>query len=629
MKKNINKFIVFLCTLGITISGFEANVNADAGSKNSAAKTITRDRIYGSDRIGTSLKISQNGWKDGSSTVVIAQGYGYADALCAAPLAKKFNAPIILSRQDALNDNTISEIKRLKASKVFLIGGTASLSDNIVTQLKGLGISDIQRLGGTNRYETSVKVAQNIGNVDSAVVASGNGYADSLSIAPIAASKGMPILLSGSGSLPDVVSNYIKGSNVKKTYVVGGTASIGDNVKNVLPNAERLGGSTRFETNLSILQNFKSDLKFDNVYIAEGDGPSGNEFADALSGSDLAAEKSAPMVLVYKTISTNTSNFIKSNMSDNTVLTALGSNLVVPDSILDEIEGISSGVSSSVDNSLNSAVSKILSNAEKEGLDDWQALAISRYRAAVPASYLSNLQNSISSVNGELTQPTDYERTTLALMAIGQDPTNFQAGDKSYNLIEKIYNNKDISEQGINAEVFALIALDSGNFNIPQDSAWTRDKLISEVLKNRTNDKGWDYAGEKADPDMTGMALTALAPYKDKEDVKDAVSTAFDKLSSMQDADGGYSSWGVSNSESISQVIIALCANGIDPTSESFTKNGKTTIDALLSYEVAGGGFCHVKGTGYNAMATEQATQALEAYKMFKGNAGRGIYKFK
>ncbi|WP_406541240.1 cell wall-binding repeat-containing protein [Clostridium ljungdahlii] len=88
MKKNINKFIVFLCTLGITISGFEANVNADAGSKNSADKTITRDRIYGSDRIGTSLKISQNGWKDGSSTVVIAQGYGYADALCAAPLAK-------------------------------------------------------------------------------------------------------------------------------------------------------------------------------------------------------------------------------------------------------------------------------------------------------------------------------------------------------------------------------------------------------------------------------------------------------------------------------------------------------------------------------------------------------------
>ncbi|MHC6181194.1 cell wall-binding repeat-containing protein [Clostridium sp. JNZ X4-2] len=328
MKKIISKFIMFLFVFGIALSGSGTGVYADTSAVASSS------RIYGNDRIETSLEISKNGWKDGADTVVIAQGYGYADALCAAPLAKKNNAPIILSRQDSLSDNTISEIKRLKAKKAFVIGGTASLSSNVESQLKTLGISDTERLGGADRYETSVKIAKELGSADSIVVTSGAGYADSLSIAPIAAAKGMPILLTGSSSLPDVVDNYIKGMNVSKTYVVGGTAVIEDSLKNSLPNAQRLGGNTRFDTNLAILQNFKSDLDFDNVYVAEGDGPNGDEFADALSGAALAAHKSAPLVLIYKTMTSGASSFIIANMSTKTVVTALGGTLVVPDGVV-------------------------------------------------------------------------------------------------------------------------------------------------------------------------------------------------------------------------------------------------------------------------------------------------------
>uniref|UniRef100_UPI000483069A cell wall-binding repeat-containing protein n=1 Tax=Clostridium lundense TaxID=319475 RepID=UPI000483069A len=80
-----------------------------------------KSRIYGKDRIETSIEISRAGWKDGSQTVVIAQGYNYADALCSAPLAKKYNAPIILTSQSGLSDNTVNEIKRLKVKNVYII----------------------------------------------------------------------------------------------------------------------------------------------------------------------------------------------------------------------------------------------------------------------------------------------------------------------------------------------------------------------------------------------------------------------------------------------------------------------------------------------------------------------------
>lgn len=274
-----------------------------------------------------------------------------------------------------------------------------------------------------------------------------------------------------------------------------------------------------------------------------------------------------------------------------------------------------------VDNALKLGINKIL----EEGVgDDWQALVVSRYGNEVLDNYVSDLETKINSNNGIMDQPTDYERTTLALMAMGRDPTNFNG----YNLVEKIYNSSDMQNQGINAYIFALIALDSGKFNVPENATWTREKLINKILDYRTEDKGWSYGGDTADSDMTGMALTALAPYKDRSDVKTAVDEAVDRLSAIQNADGSFSSWGTVNSESCSQVIIALSANGIDPTGEKFTKNNKNAIDALLQCQVEGGGFYHTKETGYNSMGTEQAVEALEAYKMFTEGKGR-LYVFK
>lgn len=334
MKKIIGKLMLFIFMFSITLFNI-SNVHAD--------ETITKSRIFGNDRIETSVKISESGWENGTDTAVIAQAYGYADALCAAPLAKKYNAPILLTDKSALSDETINELKRLKVKKVFIIGGTGSLSENLENQLSNIGIRNSERLWGKDRYETSLKVAESLGEVDNIVITSGNGYADSLSIAPIAAQKGMPILLTEKDSLTDEIKAYIKSRNINTSYIIGGTGVISDKIQSELPNGTRLSGQDRFETNLAIIQNFQNELNFDNVFIAEGDGITGTEFADSLSASALAAQKSSPVILIYKTMPSKTAGFLKSKMSEKTNLTAIGGSAVVANEILDAVIDIFNG----------------------------------------------------------------------------------------------------------------------------------------------------------------------------------------------------------------------------------------------------------------------------------------------
>ena len=147
----------------------------------------------------------------------------------------------------------------------------------------------------------------------------------------------------------------------------------------------------------------------------------------------------------------------------------------------------------------------------------------------------------------------------------------------------------------------------------------TRKKLIQVILDAQLNDGGWTLSGTKADPDMTAMAIQALAPYyKTNETVKAAVDKALEALSALQRNDGGFGSWGTVNSESCAQVIVALTALGIDPTADSrFVKNGNTVLDALAGFYVTGGGFRHTAGGERNGMATEQGYYALAAYYRF------------
>lgn len=245
---------------------------------------------------------------------------------------------------------------------------------------------------------------------------------------------------------------------------------------------------------------------------------------------------------------------------------------------------------------------------------EWMTIGLARSGRTVPDGYYENVvkyvkENADKNERLDRSKVTDNARIILALTAIGKDVTNVGG----HNLLKGMDSMEFVQKQGINGPIWTLIALDSHNY--PTMGDVTREKLIQVILDAQLSDGGWTL-NEKADTDMTAMAIQALAPYyKTNETVKAAVDKALEKLSAMQQVDGGFTSGGYLNSESSAQVIVALTALGIDPAKDSrFIKNGATVLDALASFYVDGGGFKHVSDGKLDGMATEQGYYALAAY---------------
>ncbi|MFF2911936.1 DUF4430 domain-containing protein [Paenibacillus sp. NPDC057934] len=254
---------------------------------------------------------------------------------------------------------------------------------------------------------------------------------------------------------------------------------------------------------------------------------------------------------------------------------------------------------------------------KRGNLSDWDAIGLGRNGVKVPDSYRTNLENKVKTANGTYINVTDYARISLAVTAIGRDASNFTG----YNLIERIYNSERMTNQGINGPVYSLLAIDSGKYNIPNDARWTKDKILTEILSKQNADGGFGF-GTTSDPDLTAMTLNALAAHADVPAVKTAGERAIQWLKLKQKADGGYNT----SSETVAQAIIGLTSAGIDPTGPDFTKGQVNLVDKLLSFVLSDGSFRHVITGGANAMATEQALQALISYELFL--KGETFYSF-
>lgn len=281
----------------------------------------------------------------------------------------------------------------------------------------------------------------------------------------------------------------------------------------------------------------------------------------------------------------------------------------------------------SLNHALQSSVSYLQSTVKTPKIGsiggEWVILGLARSGLPVPQAYWEDYYAAVAAEvkasQGSLHEKkyTEYSRIILALTAIGADPRNV-AG---YNLLTPLGDFEKTIWQGINGPIWALLALDSGNYTMPVNAnagkQATRQMYIEDILARQLADGGWSLNGSgggssPSDPDVTGMVLQALSKYQSQERVKAATERALSCLSMRQEADGGYASWGTSNAESVVQVIVALGELGIDPNDSRFVKQGKTLLDNLLSYQQANGSFRHMSaGSGSSQMASEQGCYAL------------------
>lgn len=300
---------------------------------------------------------------------------------------------------------------------------------------------------------------------------------------------------------------------------------------------------------------------------------------------------------------------------------------------------------------------------------DWYPIGLGRFN--YPDNYNAYLAVITDKINEryqstyklDKAKATEWHRISLAVTAMGGDPTAIgEYNGNPINLIADGTFNRGLTaspgRQGINGWIWSLITLDSRRYEVPEDAYHTRQDFIVEILKTQLLDGGFALFGKVSDPDITAMAMQALAPYynseivysytsskiKDKDNqyitleksVKQVLDECIAWLSSVQTDDGDFSSWGMQNVESTSQVLVVLCSLGINPeTDERFIKNGRTLIDGIMKYKLDNGGFLHSftydpdnpssKPDEANTMASEQTLYSLVSLYRFRNNM-RSLY---
>ena len=277
---------------------------------------------------------------------------------------------------------------------------------------------------------------------------------------------------------------------------------------------------------------------------------------------------------------------------------------------------------------------KLIEVAEKNSWPDdcaWIVLGLARSGMLTDEqaeTFYSNIKKELQENDSAILDTKNSSTNSkmiLTLTAAGYDPTDVGG----YDLLQPLSNLGYIRSQGMNGPVWALLAFDCKNYEIPvcdnPNAQTTRENLIAAILGVQHDDGGWSFS-MGSDVDMTCMVIQALTPYYEtNEDVKAAVDRGLAWVASAQNDDGTFSSGGSVCSESASQVLVALTGLGIDPTTdERYLKDGKGAIDALLSFYVQGGGFKHVTSNyKYDVLASMQGYYALVAWYRYRDGKNR------
>ncbi|PFK57722.1 DUF4430 domain-containing protein [Bacillus cereus] len=270
---------------------------------------------------------------------------------------------------------------------------------------------------------------------------------------------------------------------------------------------------------------------------------------------------------------------------------------------------------------LNEAISKTSDKMLQDGIEsDWVAVALSRSGKNVPIEAKLNYVKSVTEkVEKRINRfsATDLARTIIMMNAMSADPKNVGG----HNLVQKLYESDKVNS--VTGYAFALLAFDTKKYEIPVESKWNRVALVEALLNNQHTDGGWTYnsSGSKdsaSSVDVTGMVLSALAPYQERSDVKPAIQKAVAYLYNEQLENGGFSADGQENSNSTAQAII-----GLSLVKDVDQNRLHKAMQNLLSYQLSNGEFKWLPSDqNGNGMATEQALLALLQFK----EMGKSIY---
>ena len=197
---------------------------------------------------------------------------------------------------------------------------------------------------------------------------------------------------------------------------------------------------------------------------------------------------------------------------------------------------------------------------------------------------------------------TEWHRAVLTGICLGADPTSVSGIDLLAGGTYGRGQNDPIGEQGLNGWIWALIALDSCDWKIPDGADISRLEIINEIISMQNFDGGFAVVQTDgvSDPDMTAMTLQALSPYRECKETHRVIQNSLSYLVKKQES--------FDTCETVAQTICALCCLGIDPDEDP---RFSELTDELISYSNSDGGFAHTKGGESNEMASSQALIAL------------------
>ncbi len=191
------------------------------------APTVTR--LQGDDRYATSRDVVSTIFTDASySTVFVATGRNFPDALSAGPVAALREAPIVLvdGNLSTLPAATLSLITSKSPNEVVVVGGTGAVSAGIESQL-GLSLN-VSRVSGDDRYETSAELNREFNEAEAVMWATGTNFPDALAGISLQGLSALPVPLSlvAPTCAPAAATQSIWRNGADTIYILGGTGSV-------------------------------------------------------------------------------------------------------------------------------------------------------------------------------------------------------------------------------------------------------------------------------------------------------------------------------------------------------------------------------------------------------------------